>query len=137
MRQTTMNTIPDFHDGFFDGLLVSNDKRIHVFLRTTDQERFTMILYGVRLLKASNVRQGNIILDLVLVNPQQLTGEHIEELYDIAGARRDEQIEQFLASAREEELSVLEVSSSYGAECIALFRRAEFRTNHLCSVETQ
>ena len=128
-----MNDMPDFHDGFFDGLRISDPKMVHVFLRTADKRPFTLVLHGVKLMNVSNVRQGNIILDLVLLNAQQVTAAHIEELYEVVGVQRIEQVERLLASARQEGLSVLDMSASYGAEGIALFSRAEFRANHIGS----
>jgi hypothetical protein len=128
-----MNTIPDFHDGYFDGLWISGQKKVHMFLRTVDKKPFTLVLHAVKLLKASNVRQGNIILELALVDTQQITAAHIADLYEFARGRPEESIEKFLSSARNERLNVLEMSSSYGAECIALFHRGELRDNHICS----
>jgi hypothetical protein len=127
-----VNNIPDFHDGFFDGLWISDQKRIHVFLRAADKKPFTLILHGAMLLNASNVKQANIILDLVVLDAEHITAEHIGKLYEL-GAQREEKIEQFWASAQHEGLNVLELSSSYGADCIALFRRAELLAKHVLS----
>ena len=130
-----MNTIPDFHDGFFDGLWVSDEKRVHLFLRTVDKKPFTLVLRGVKLFNASNIRQGNIILDLALLDAQQLTTAHIAEIYEFEGEQQEEKIKRFLASAQEELLNALEMSTSYGAEFIALFRGAQLVANHVCSEE--
>jgi hypothetical protein len=128
-----MTTIPDFHDGYFDGLWISGQKKVHIFLRTVDEKPFTLVLHAVKRLKASNVRQGNIIFELTLVDTQQITAAHIADIYDFASGRLEENIEKFLSSARDEHLNVLEMSASYGAECIALFQSAELRDNHICS----
>jgi len=107
-----VNTIPDFHDGFFDGLWVSDEKRVHLFLRTVDKKPFTLVLRGVKLFNASNIRQGNIILDLALLDAQQLTTAHIAEIYEFEGEQQEEKIKRFLASAQEELLNALEMSTS-------------------------
>jgi hypothetical protein len=38
-----MTTLPDLHDGFFDGLWLSADKRARFFVRTVAGERSTII----------------------------------------------------------------------------------------------
>jgi hypothetical protein len=127
-----MIEIPDFHDRSFDGLWISDQKRIHLFLRTVEGERFTLLLDGVKLLRALNVREGNIILDLNSLDSAKLTADHIEEVYDLAEADKEAQITKFLRSAKDAGLNAFEMSSAYGAECIALFTRAELRRNHFC-----
>jgi len=132
-ERNNVNVIPDFHDGFFDGLWISDQTRIHLFLRTADKTPFTLVLHGVKVMNASNVKQGNIILDLVLLDANQITAAHIEELYGLSGVNRDEQVRQLLSSAKGEDLNALQVNSSYGAECTALFRRAELHSGHSCT----
>ena len=83
MERAKVSTIPDFHDGFFDGLWISDQKNVHLFLRTIDKKSMTLILYGVKLLNISNVRQGNIILDFVVLQTQEISAAHIEELYGL------------------------------------------------------
>ena len=93
----------------FDGLWVSDQKRVHLLLRTVDKNPFTLVLHGVKLFNAPNIRQGNIILDLALLDAQQLTTAHIAELYKFEGEQQEEKINRFLASAREELLNALEM----------------------------
>ena len=126
-----MIAIPDFHDGFFDGLWTSGKKVVHVFLRTKKGERSTIILKEVERLSTSDFMAGNIILDVVLVEAGTLTIAHIEKLYwpqpaaeaDAGAARR------LLRSAQG--LWALEINPSYGAECTALFKAAEIKPNHV------
>ena len=82
-------------------------------------------------MNASNVRQGNIILDLALLNAEQLTADHIEDLYELSQVDRDVQIERLLTSARTEDLNLLQMSSSYGAQCVVLFSSVELYPNHI------
>jgi hypothetical protein len=63
---------PNFHDGFIDGLLV-NGLDARVFLRTASQEKFTIVLSGVKSLVLDDFRQGNIILSVDWLDPQVFT----------------------------------------------------------------
>jgi hypothetical protein len=127
-----MIAIPDFHDGFFDGLWTSGKKVVHVFLRTRNGERSTIILKEVERLSTSDFMAGNIILDVVLVEAGKLTIAHIEKLYwpqpaeaDAGAARR------LLRSAQENGFWVFEINPSYGAEYTALFKAAEIKPSHV------
>lgn len=53
-----------FHDGSFDGLWLDG-KSAHIFLATLEHESHVVVARGVVLLKADDVRQGNIIFDVV------------------------------------------------------------------------
>jgi hypothetical protein len=119
-------TLPDFHDGFFDGLQITPPKKVHLFLRTHDQHRFTLVLDGIEALKLGNVKEGNIIFEAVLIKPEELAAEHIENAYDLpTGNAREEQLNKLLAFARDRGLLGFELTSSNGAEGMALFRAAE------------
>src|SRR5437016_4235203 len=114
--------LPNLHDGFFDGVWLSGDDRACLFVRTLEGERFTIVLNGVTRMNISNLWAGNIIFDLVFVPPEALTIAHIEQVYggfptvDVDGARKQ------LDSARQKQLSILEINTSCGAEGDVLFR---------------
>jgi len=61
--------IPNSHDGHFDGFRIGPNKKLHCFLRTLDGESFTLALQGVDALTLSEIKQGNIIFDLVFRSP--------------------------------------------------------------------
>jgi hypothetical protein len=123
--------LPDFHDGFFDGFYVAGNKSMCLFLRTQRERRYTLLLEGVEALKIAGVRQGNIILDISLLTAEQLTVSLMEELYEIPpGEGADEKLAKLLDSANRAGLQCLELSPSYGAECIALFKKVEIEENH-------
>jgi hypothetical protein len=128
-----MIEIPNFHDGYFDGLWISDQKKVHLFVRTVEGERFTLVLDGVKSLRASDVREGNIILALELLDAAKLIAGHIEQANELSGVDTEAQIAKLLASAKEASLNVFTMSSSYGAVCTALFARAELRRNHFCA----
>ena len=124
-----MIALPNFHDGFFDGLWTSENKIVHLFLRTSNRERSTIVLSDVERLNITNFMAGNIILDVVVVTSDKLTIADIEQLYQIQPTQ--EELTQQLLKAQERGLLTLEISPSYGAECAVLFREAEILPNHV------
>jgi hypothetical protein len=110
-----MTGLPNLHDGFFDGLPLSANKSICLFVRTVAGERCTIVLTDVEALNINGLRAGNIILELVLFAPDKLTMEDMTQVYDL---RPDEaeQARKLLSKAQERSLSALEMNTSYGAE---------------------
>ena len=83
------------------------------------------MLEGVKALHLWNIREGNIVFDLILIDTDQLTEGHIESAYELSTIARDRQIATLLASARQEGLRMLEMTTSYGAEGVVLFKGIE------------
>jgi hypothetical protein len=121
-EENTMD-IPNFHDGF----RIKPDKAVHVFLRTSDQAVYTLILSGVRAMKISGVMKGNIILDIVARAAEEMSPADMEERYGLA--KNVAQASALLASAREQHLQLLELNPSYGAEGLILFEKWEIAPN--------
>jgi len=125
-----MTSLPNLHDGFFDGLWLSADKCARLFVRTVAGERSTIILTEVETLNVSGLRAGNIIFDVALIAPEKLTVTDIEQLYDL----KDDQVEmarQLLSKAQQQGLSALEINPSYGAEGKVLFRTINTISEHV------
>jgi hypothetical protein len=91
-----------------------------MFLRTVDQKSFVLELEGVQRLALSDVKERNIILDLVIRATDELTHTDIETAYGIA--TDSPQVARLLATAKEDHLQALEINPSYGAEGTILFR---------------
>lgn len=125
---SAMDGLPDIHDGFFDGLWISGDKGVHLFLRTYAGERSTVVLKDVERMNVSNFRQGNILFDIVLVRPDKLTIALIQQLYQPSQA---ETAHDLLTKAQQRGLSALVINPSYGAESVVLFRVAKIVPNHV------
>jgi hypothetical protein len=125
-----MTTLPDLHDGFFDGLWLSADKRARFFVRTVAGERSTIILTDVEALNICGLMAGNIIFDLVLIAPDKLTVKDIEQAYDLKSGEV-EKASQLLRKAQHQGLSGLEINPSYGAEGTALFRAVATVPEHV------
>jgi hypothetical protein len=115
--------MPNFHDGYFDGLWLGSDKFVRLFLRTCDHQSYTLTLQGVQALAISGVRAGNIIMDLVFRSAREITPSDVRDLYDVDSST--EQAAKLLKSTREKELQILELNSSYGAQGLLLFETCE------------
>lgn len=125
-----MTILPNLHDGFFDGVWLSADKGAHLFVRTVAGERSTIILTDVEALNICGLRAGNIIFDLVLIAPDNLTVRDIEQAYDLQNGKV-EMARQLLAKAQERGLSGLGINPSYGAEGTAIFRAVAAVPGHV------
>jgi hypothetical protein len=123
-----MNALRDIHDGFFEGVFASENKAAHLFFRSHNGERSTLVLSGVERLDVSGFRAGNIILDVTLFDSSELKAEQIARLY---GLSNPEKVQQLLIQAQDKGLQRLELNPSYGAECTALFRSAEVLSGHV------
>ena len=125
-----MTTLPNLHDGFFDGVWLSADKQARLFVRSVSGEHSTIQLTDVEALNISSVKRGNIIFDVELIPPDKVTTEDIKQVYDL----KDDQAEmarQLLAKAQQQNLSALEITSSYGAEGKVLFRTIDMFPQHV------
>ena len=86
-----MVSLPDFHDGFLDGVLVCASSAV-ILLRTVTEQRYTLQLNEVDVLRANDFRKENIIFELNLLSPGHLDNEFIFAAYDFS----DQFKEQFV-----------------------------------------
>lgn len=120
--------IPNFHDGHFDGLRIGPSKRVSLFLRTQDGKSFTLVLQEVDALTLSEVKQGNIILDLVFRSTGELTRSDMAELYSVDVDAP--QAAGLLTAKRDQGFQLLEINASYGAQGLILFQTFELRESN-------
>ena len=123
-----MYVLPDLHDGFFDGLCLSDDKRAHLFVRTVTGERSTFALKGVDALNFNHLKAGNIIFDVVLSSPNDLTDSAVTEAYEPATSH---ELENLSKRAKQQGLHLLTFNPSYGAQGVVLFRSMEVVPGHV------
>ena len=117
---TPPTKIPNFHDGYFDGIWIGPNKLVRCFLRTVKEQPFILILEGVQALILTDLKQGNIILDLVFRSTGEITPSDIEELYGVGPGTP--QAATLLKSTTERGLQVLEINPTYGAQGLVLFQ---------------
>ena len=119
--------IPNFHDGHFDGLRIGPSKVVNLFLRTQDGKSFILVLQDVDALTLSEIKQGNIIFDLVFRSTGELTRSDISELYSVDADAP--QATDLLRAKREQGFQLLEINASYGARGLVLFKAFEMRAS--------
>lgn len=124
-------SIPNLHDGWFDGLWLSGNNCARLFVRTADGERFTLVLTGVLRLNIHDIRQGNIIFEVLLIPPDALTIEQVNEACDLQSERDERMSHRMFEIAQQQGLCGLEMSTSYGAYGTVLFRTANVVAGHI------
>ena len=70
---TLPRKIPNFPEGYFDGIWIGLKKLVQCFMRTAHEQSFVLILDGVWALVLTDFRQCNIILDLVFRSAREIT----------------------------------------------------------------
>jgi hypothetical protein len=115
----------NFHDGHFDGIYLETTKIVHIFLRNGNKARFILVLKGVEAISLSEIRAGNIILDIAIRSSSTATSSDVQELYDVD--ENTDYCAKLLASTREKRLQILELNSSYGASGLFLFDSFEIK----------
>ena len=116
---------PNFHDGHFDGLRIGPNRLVNLFLRTKDGKSFILVLQKVDALTVSEIKQGNIIFDLVFRSSGELTPSDIADLYSVDVDAP--QAADLLRAKREQGFQLLEINASYGAQGLVLFQTFEIQ----------
>lgn len=136
-----MKSYSEFHDGFFDGLLLE-EKSAYIFVSTENRELFVIEVLDVVALSASDIKAGNIVYEVLTRSGVELT---LEDIIAVKGPFPETSEQSFsqkgLAQALEENLTLLEINPSYGATCIVLARsvrlckRQEWIDRHILGKE--
>jgi hypothetical protein len=80
-----------------------------------------LLAAGVSALSCDDVWEGNIIFDVVLRPAEEIGLDDIREVYRLKGSEQDDlQANRILAKAKENGLSFLAISPSYGASALVL-----------------
>jgi hypothetical protein len=106
------------------------DKIANLYLRTSDGQRYTFVCFGVKHLKISDVREGNIVLDIEVRGPDRLEASDIDELYSLSEVDVIGQRTRLLQAARQERLELIVIAQSSGAECKVLLKRWEINAGY-------
>jgi hypothetical protein len=119
---------PTLHDGFVDGLLLEDEKRATVLLRTVGGEKFKMQLNGVEAFVCDDFRQGNIILHIQIFSgiapddnslgrlygpPHPSAAQEYHDRYKLLLTQKIEKIKEGL-------LSLVAIDPSYGCDLRAI-----------------
>jgi len=121
----------DFHDGFVDGVFVS-DSTARIFLRSVTGDKFTLVLAGVDALRVNELMKGNIILELALLSVNQLDADFVFEIYGYSDEHKKKFVfEDWVEKAKQKGVHALEITPSYGCTISALFRSHTIVDGHV------
>jgi hypothetical protein len=89
-------------------------------LRTVGGDRYLLVGRGLERLRVLNFLEGNIVLDIEVLEANQMTEFYLERLYNLSPVNVDGQMTKLLEMVKGRNLRMVVISSSYGAECLAL-----------------
>jgi hypothetical protein len=125
-----MNSPPDFHDGFVDGLILS-DSSARILLRTVKGDRFTLTLNELEALRVNDLRKGNIVFEVVFLEPKQLDASFVFELYGYSDEHKIPFVlDEWVEKATRKGLTALEITPSYGCAILAIFKSHTLSDGH-------
>jgi hypothetical protein len=122
-----MKNYSEFHDGFLDGVLITPERGLDVYLRTRPGKRARVFLSGVVAASLTEFREGNIILEVLVREGAEITLQDVARIYGLAPEHEVERWEEDLVGrASDSRLVLLEVNPSFGASCMVLAEKADF-----------
>lgn len=116
-----MNEYGIFHDGFVEGFLI-RDSQVIIFLSTREKEAFALIADDVAGMRADNFKEGNIIFDIAVRRGFDMTRSDMDGYDFTTGSLGENKSSETLERSRKENRVALEISSSYGCNCILTAR---------------
>lgn len=115
-----MDSFDQFHDGFYNGLLI-RESSVDFFVASWTKKRFVLSATDVVALFSADIREGNIIYDVVCCKGVEITPNDIRDAYGFSDSPRDDpHVQRALGNALGSELSFLRISASYGGTCAVL-----------------
>ncbi|UPG89542.1 hypothetical protein L2Y96_19410 [Luteibacter aegosomaticola] len=110
---------PSVHDGSLMGILLEKPDRVRLVVELVTGESVSLVMDGVRRMKADDFRGGNIILSVSVTSGSDLS---IADIADAYGMSHDNTT--YLPRALEEHraagLTVVRVDPSYGCTLVCL-----------------
>jgi hypothetical protein len=110
---------PDLHDGFLRGVVLGDQEIVELLCSDVDGRRYVLRLPKLMALRADNFLQGNIIFEVNVYTtdfPQDL----IKRVYGADGDGEPDWLSARLQEMRDQSWTLLEITSSYGCELLAL-----------------
>lgn len=138
---------PHLHDAEFSGLLkLAKFKYVLFFDVSTSGDSISIILSGVKALKANNFREGNVVLDICIYSGirenRLFLQENLEYLYDFkkvqvesTQSRIKSLISKEIDSIVSGKLGIFSIASSYGCSLLALYEKLEIFNGSLFFID--
>ena len=123
-----MASFEQFHDGFYNGLLI-REGSVEIFVANEMKQRFVVSATDVAALYSTEIRAGNIIFDIVCRRGVEITLDDIREAHGFGDRPQDtSHAQRAMVKALELELSFLTLSPSYGGTFAVLAKSFTLRT---------
>lgn len=113
----------DLHDGYLNGLVVRAENTLVLHCKTADGKTCTVTIPGLVRLRANNFNEGNIIFELNFFQGGQCPDNLVRELKGYDETRDAEALIADMKNIGECNWTLLELTSSYGCDLLALFDR--------------
>jgi len=113
---------PNLHDGALVGIS-SDNERIDLTVDDAEARRFHIILDGVVEFLATDFKQGNIILDVTIVQGGQTQANDLGTLNQSEYSQDEKYLQKLHRRVVDESLYVLQLNPSYGCQIISIARK--------------
>ncbi len=111
---TNSKLLADLHDAHLVGIAYGEDRSIHIDCVTTSSEKRVLRLIGVVNFFCSGMLEGNIIESVEVVKDDDISAEDLKYFVEKEG--RGQPVAQLQKRIRDQQLCVVLLSPSYGAE---------------------
>lgn len=113
----------NLHDGYLNGIVVRAEETLVLYCKTADGKTCTVTIPGLMRLRADNFNEGNIIFELNFYQGLDCPKDLVKKLKGYDGIRDAETFSGDMNSIEEHNWTLLELTSSYGCDLLALFDR--------------
>jgi hypothetical protein len=116
-----LTVLPGFHDARLVGIALLPEKRCAVFLRRIDGVVERILLSGVERLRVDNLREGNIVLDVMARSRADVDADAVLGVLSVADLDTHRTfVDKVIARIRTGELTLFQINPSYGGafECL-------------------
>lgn len=111
----------DLHDGYLNGIVVRAENTLVLHCKTADGKTGTLTIPGLVRLRADNFNEGNIIFELSFHRGRECPEDLVKKLKGYDEIRDAETLSRDMKNIEERNWTLLELTSSYGCDLLALF----------------
>ena len=109
------------HDGYLKGVMLCEPEELHLTFTNLGGEKYRLVVPCLDRLKADNFLQGNIVLDVGFYEAQSCPDYILRQAYGYDEEAAGKYLPVHLQKMNGQPWTVLEISSSYGCELVAVF----------------
>lgn len=111
----------DLHDGYLNGIVVRSENTLVLYCKTADGKSCNVTIPGLVRLRANNFNEGNIIFELNFHRGSGCPEDLIKKLRGYDDITNAETLSADMRNVEERNWTLLELTSSYGCDLLALF----------------